>query len=124
MSDPWKKRFGIAFILASLFFAAVPATGTDTATEYKFRSGDSAVLTLQPIPAERDGLIRVNDADVSELTQLPGIGETISSRLILERETNGPFYYAEDLEMVRGIGPVLLGTFRNMIDLSADESGE
>ena len=124
MSDHGKGLIGLIFILASLLFAAVPAIRTDLAAEYTFRSGNSTVLTLQPIPAERDGLIRVNDADTSALTKLPGIGEVISSRMILERETNGPYYYAEDLESVHGIGPVLLGKIRDMIDFSTNESGE
>ena len=124
MSDQRRKRIGITFILASLFLGTVPAIKTDMTNEHKFRSGISSVVIMQPIPPERNGQIRVNDANASELTELPGIGETISSRIILERGTNGPYYYAEDLESVHGIGPVLLGSIRDMIDLSANESGE
>ena len=45
-------------------------------------------------------------------------------RSIDERSENGPFYYAEDLEAVRGIGPKTIKRFREMIDLSLNESEE
>ena len=56
-----------------------------------------------------------------ELTELTGVGETISALIVAEREANGPFYYAEDLESVRGIGPATLSRFREMIDLTQGE---
>ena len=60
-------------------------------------------------------------AGAEELTELPGVGETISALIVAERDANGPFYYAEDLESVRGIGPATLAGCREMIDLSQEE---
>lgn len=55
-------------------------------------------------PVYSGGMIGINDADIYELQQIPGIGETISGLIIDERELNGPFNYPEDLLSVRGIG--------------------
>lgn len=55
-------------------------------------------------PEAPDGMIDINAADAEELTVLPGIGETIASRIVEEREKNGPFHYPEDLLTVSGIG--------------------
>ena len=55
-------------------------------------------------PVYSGGTIGINDADIYELQQIPGIGETISGLIIDERELNGPFNYPEDLLSVRGIG--------------------
>ena len=59
---------------------------------------------VAPVPALPDGPVAVNTADADELDTLPGVGEVIARRIIEERETNGPFYYPEDLMNVKGIG--------------------
>ena len=48
--------------------------------------------------------VDVNRADWPELIQLPGIGETLARRLILEREENGPYHNLDELTRVSGIG--------------------
>ena len=40
-----------------------------------------------------------------ELTQLPGIGETLARRIVESRRQAGPFADHEDIRRVRGIGP-------------------
>jgi len=48
----------------------------------------------------------VNTADWPELAQLPGIGETLSQRIVQVREADGPYQSHADLQRrVRGIGP-------------------
>lgn len=55
--------------------------------------------------------IDVNHATVEELRRLPGIGPTLSQRIIETRE-NQPFRSVEDLRRVRGIGPKTLERLR------------
>ena len=50
------------------------------------------------------GLININKADVSELTELPGIGETRAGQIVEYRRTYGEFSTKEDLKNVSGIG--------------------
>ena len=79
---------------------------------------------IPEISTEEKGTVALNLDDAEELTVLPGVGETIAALIVTEREKNGPFHYAEDLEAVKGIGPKTLDGFRDMIDLTEGESGE
>lgn len=49
--------------------------------------------------------VDINQAEWAELSQLPGIGETIARRIVDSRELQGPFTSREDLQRVNGIGP-------------------
>lgn len=49
-------------------------------------------------------VIDINQADIQELDELPGIGPAIAARIVEYREENGPFSKIEDLMEVRGIG--------------------
>ncbi len=82
---------------------------------------------LAPLPAVtaiplQSGWVDVNDGDLSELTELPGVGETLAGQIILERERNGPCHYPEDLLSVKGIGAKKLEGLREMLDLTGGES--
>lgn len=46
-----------------------------------------------------------NDASVGEFLVLPGIGPKLASKIVEQREQNGPYCEAADLERVHGIGP-------------------
>ena len=89
-----------------------------------YSSGKKASAPVVPIATAQEGTIRVNSADPEELTQLPGIGETIAAFIIGERDTDGPYYYPEDLVSVKGIGLRRMEQYRYMIDLSPEESEE
>jgi competence protein ComEA len=48
--------------------------------------------------------VDINRADWPEMIQLPGIGETLARRVIVERTENGPFLDLDELTRVNGIG--------------------
>jgi competence protein ComEA len=50
-------------------------------------------------------LVDLNTADWPELSQLPGIGETLARRIVASREQDGPFPDHSSLLRVNGIGP-------------------
>lgn len=54
--------------------------------------------------------VNVNSASAEEMAAaLNGVGEAIAERIVAEREANGAFKDAEDLqERVKGIGPTLV----------------
>lgn len=66
------------------------------------------VRKLKAAPTER---IDVNHATTAELQRLPGIGPTLSQR-ILEARAKKPFQSIEDLRRVRGIGAKTLERLR------------
>ena len=49
--------------------------------------------------------VNLNTASASELTALPGIGETLAARIVAWREENGPFVRVDQVMAVSGIGP-------------------
>jgi competence protein ComEA len=62
-----------------------------------------------------DGLISLNQADASELEELPGVGPVLADRIVAHREANGPFETVEDLLEVPGIGEAKLAAMRDSI---------
>lgn len=59
--------------------------------------------------------IDVNRVGISELQQLPGIGPALAERIITLRDSIGGFRSVEQLEEVRGIGPVLLSKLKPLV---------
>ncbi|MBI4820182.1 MAG: DUF655 domain-containing protein [Deltaproteobacteria bacterium] len=45
--------------------------------------------------------------NAGELSLVPGIGAKLAQRIVEDRERNGPFRSVEEVDRVRGIGPVL-----------------
>lgn len=59
--------------------------------------------------------ININTADIKELCELKGIGETIAGRIVKYREEYGKFISVEDLLGVNGIGEKKLEKIRDFI---------
>lgn len=64
-----------------------------------------------------DGKVSINDAGVTELMQLPGIGEGKAKAIIEYREKNGRFGSLEDLMKVPGIKQASFDKLRDSIKL-------
>jgi len=82
--------------------------GTEAQSESVAQAAESAA------PA-RDGRININLASRNELMDLPGIGPTLSERIIDYRTANGPFSTLEDLRKVPGIGEKRFETIKDKI---------
>lgn len=63
-------------------------------------SGENVIQSLE----SKDNKMNINTANVSELTTLPGIGESTAQKIISYREENGKFKNIEDIKNVSGIG--------------------
>jgi competence protein ComEA len=64
-------------------------------------------------PAADEGQVNINEADVTELEELPGVGPVLAERIVAHREANGSFGSIEDLLDVPGIGEGRLATLRD-----------
>lgn len=124
MSEKTRRACGLFLILICLVLCLFGTTVWGKPNETHFRSSLMQDRGIPEISTEEKGTVALNLDDAEELTVLPGVGETIAALIVTEREKNGPFHYAEDLEAVKGIGPKTLDGFRDMIDLTEGESGE
>lgn len=64
-----------------------------------------------------DGLIHLNKATASDLDKLPGIGPTLSERIIDWRNANGGFKSIDDLRRIGGIGDKLFAGIKPLVTL-------
>lgn len=88
------------------------AVGTGTADAQVKREG------TPPAGAQgQSGLININTAGVTELQEIPGIGEKKAQAIIQFRNENGHFQSIEDLTKVKGIGAKMLEKMRPFVGL-------
>ena len=124
MSDRLRFILGISSVLISLLLCIGKVTVLTVKMETVFRTRYRKPWMLTAIPVERNGEVRINAAEADEMIILPGIGEKTAQMIVSERKNHELFHYPEDLETVKGIGPKTLMKFRDMIDLTTEESGE
>jgi len=82
----------------------------NTADKEKLNSKESSSALTKPI--------NINTASLDELTRLPRIGPAIGQRIIEYRTENGPFTKKEDIQKVRGIGPITFEGFKDLITIN------
>ena len=63
----------------------------------------------------KDNKININTANVSELKQITGIGESTANKIIDYRENVGKFKKIEDIKEVKGIGESKFESLKNKI---------
>ena len=117
MYNPDKRKRIAAVVLMTAAAAMIAFSGLRSVSDGKETYSASGRMAELPGITLPNGIISINDADAEELTELYGIGETLSSLIIEEREKNGPFRYPEDLTAVKGIGIKKLDGLRDMINL-------
>lgn len=62
---------------------------------------------------EGQGLVNINTANATQLTQLPGVGPAIAQKIIDYRTANGSFTSVDDLIKVPGIGTAKLAQIKS-----------
>lgn len=63
------------------------------------------------------GPIELNSASAAQLDTLPGIGPATATKIIADRDANGPFTSVEDLGRVAGIGPKKLEELKELVSV-------
>ena len=112
----------LAGVLVRFVVAGPAAPG---AVGYRSASGDRperdsvaarAALLAKPLGSGEQ--IDVDRATAEELTRLPRIGPVLASRIVTDREDNGPFGSLDGLTRVSGVGPALAQTVRRHVTFS------
>ena len=119
-AENWRQWLGVAALVLALGVCLLATRDRAKPERRDFTAGGLAQSLETPAPPA--GTLRVNEAELEELIQLPGVGETLAQAILDEREKNGAFHYAEDLMAVKGIGPAKLSQIRSYLDLG--EEGE
>ena len=63
--------------------------------------------------------VDINAASVEQLTELPGVGDTLATRIVEYRESSGGFQSPEELMNVKGIGEKSFLKLRDHISVGA-----
>ena len=124
MSEKRKRKTGCVFLAVGFLLCIISAYASSASGGDRFRPANRNAVSSGQAIQDDAAAVRVNTAEAEELMMLPGIGETLASLIISERENNGEFYYPEDLETVKGIGPQTLKKLRPLISTDTDESGD
>ena len=126
----YRQRIGVFLLLTAVSMMIVLAAELLRSSQPQAWDYEVAELkkakSFGPVQVP-NGWLSVNEAGTDELVELKGIGETLASFIIEERERNGMFYYPEDLLAVKGIGPAKLGQIREELNFSfpvKEENGE
>lgn len=64
--------------------------------------------------AERASTVNINEASLTELTALPGIGPALAERIVEYRDKR-PFEKIADIKRVRGIGPAKFAKMKDRL---------
>ena len=84
-------------------------------TDYRISTGRGSSAPEESVTVRP---VNINTADAEELQTLPGIGEVLAYRIIRYREECGPFADMEELLEVEGIGETVLEGLRGRITVS------
>lgn len=65
---------------------------------------ENAEGIVESTNSDNKSKININTGDITELSNLPGVGSSLAQKIITYRQTNGKFKTIEDLKNVSGIG--------------------
>ena len=76
--------------------------------------------SLESSPEQNAGLIDINEASLSELDLLPGIGPSTAQKIVDFREANGLFLSKEEILLVSGIGEAKYAQIEALITVGSE----
>jgi competence protein ComEA len=81
-------------------------------------SGRPAARSAKPHRTSSAGRVDLDTAPPAEIEGLPGVGPALAKRIVADRNAKGAFGCLAALDLVRGIGPVLLARVDSLVTFS------
>lgn len=115
----------VAFMAGTIFWFQESRPAGELQVETEHAAQEAAVAEKPEAPGMLEGeKIELNTASRSDLTRLPGIGETKAERILAWRDEHGGFASVEQLTEIKGIGEATLARLKEYVTVgSADEEG-
>lgn len=113
MSGRWPRRLLLAACAAIALTCLAGVSGLFAAPPERLALRPTAEPQAYQPPL---GAIDINSADLSTLDSLPGISPHIAGLIDAHRKRS-PFFYAEDLKVIPGIGDKRLEALRPLLRL-------
>jgi comEA protein len=110
--------FLVAALLVGSGITWYKRTHPQFAPELKLETREAGLPSQVEPPStlqEETGKINLNQASEAELERLPGVGPTLSRRIVEYRIINGPFHQVEEIMQVAGIGPKTFERIKHQI---------
>ena len=106
----------LAFVVEDGMKIRIPSINEEkTDEDYITEDSGKGVIMTDENTSTSSSVININTASESELEQLPGIGPSISSRIIEYRNKNGKFKSIEDIKNVTGVGDSKFEKIKDLI---------
>ena len=93
----------LAYVVEDGMKIRIPSSNEDSEDYITEDSGKGVILSEESNNSS-SSIVNINTANEAELEQLPGIGPSISSKIVEYRNKNGKFKNIEDIKNVTGIG--------------------
>lgn len=116
------SKVNLAYVLEDAQKIYIPSVKDKEEKEYiSVTSGDNGIITSKSSQIsnnkEEKLMININTANEEELQKLPGIGESIATKIINYRKENGKFKVIEDIKNVSGIGDSKFNKIKDNISI-------
>jgi competence ComEA-like helix-hairpin-helix protein len=93
----------------------MPASAENLEADGAEETVEKTTASYQLKSAKTGGVVNINQANASQLQQLPGIGPAMAQRIINYRRQAPPFTQPDDLLPIKGIGPKTVAKFANRL---------
>ena len=95
----------------------IPSIYDDDVQYISAGSGENIIEDNNNLENNKSKKVNINKSNLTELTSIPGIGESTAQKIIDYRNENGKFSSIEDLKKVSGIGDKKFEKIKEYIDI-------